>query len=364
VAHQQAYCLDCIRTHRETHQPVSRQTTFYQTYGYLKDGMWNIPLQAWVSEPPDRLRQLIARGAMHAIREMAELEDLTDLQQRLYRERTSDFVADSKSRTRISIQFDQDPENEHFRLIGTDKARKTDFNGRLDGVLHIPETRIAEIVEAQGSNNGWLAFHSTTETAPGKGRVQLVPPGGTSVISDIDDTIKVTNIPNGRAEVLNNTFFKEFEAVPCMASMYQGFDSNTVFHYVSGAPWQLYRPLSDFLFSQSAGFPPGSVHMKNARTNPFESETYRDMWQLLGIGGSATVEQKTTQITELLRHFPERQFILIGDSGEHDPEIFKSVKSNHPQQVKKMFIRDITNAKNSQPSRLQGMTILNPKRTL
>jgi Uncharacterized conserved protein (DUF2183) len=96
------------------------------------------------------------------------------------------------------------------------------------------------------------------------------------VISDIDDTIKITEIPAGFKVVVINTFFRDFVAAPEMAKMYQGFNGAS-FHYVSGGPWQLYGPLSEFLFSEKAGFPEGTFHMKQVSKNLLSAATWEDL---------------------------------------------------------------------------------------
>ena len=98
--------------------------------------------------------------------------------------------------------------------------------------------------------------------------------------------------------------------------------------------------------------------MKNVRTNPAESASYKDFWKLAGFAGSATVAQKIAQINLLLSHFPKRTFTLIGDSGEHDPEIFAAVRQSHPDQVEEIRIRDVVNAETLEPDRLGGMTVI------
>ena len=91
------------------------------------------------------------------------------------------------------------------------------------------------------------------------GRVQLVEPQGRSVISDIDDTIKITGVGDPQA-MLANTFLRPLRPVPGMATLYrQWADRGAVFHYVSASPWQLYAPLADFLAAEQfpAGTPAG-----------------------------------------------------------------------------------------------------------
>ena len=117
---------------------------------------------------------------------------------------------------------------------------------------------------------------------------------------------------------------------------------------------------SRWLFEGNADFPPGSFHMKNVRTNPFESESYEDFRKLANGSGSATVEQKYKQLLTLVDHFPLRQFLLIGDSGERDPEIFQRIREARAQQIKEIRIRDVVNARQYAPERLDGMSIIEP----
>jgi phosphatidate phosphatase APP1 len=218
-----------------------------------------------------------------------------------------------------------------------------------------------KLLKAQESEHGWLTYRAVSDKHGGAGLLRLLPFTGLSVISDIDDTIKITDIPAGESVVLMNTFFRNFVAVPCMADIYRTFGKEVAFHYVSGAPWQMYSPLSMFLFSKSIGFPRGSFHMKNVRTNPFESETYQDLWILIASGSQeSTFAQKIFQINILMKNFPARKFILIGDSGERDPEVFRKINENFPGQVQEIRIRDVVNDKEKKPSRLDGMTLISP----
>jgi len=47
-------------------------------------------------------------------------------------------------------------------------------------------------------------------------------------------------------------------------------------------------------------------------------------------------------IEPLLSQFPQRQFVLVGDSGEKDPEIYGAIARRHPRQVHRIFIREVT----------------------
>ena len=161
------------------------------------------------------------------------------------------------------------------------------------------------------------------------------------MISDIDDTIKITEIPAGSKVVVRNTFFRDFVAAPEMAKMYQGFNGAS-FHYVSGGPWQLYGPLSEFLFSEKGGFPEGTFHMKQVSKNLLSADTWEDLKELV-TNENVTFEQKVSQISEIMQSFPERKFILVGDSGEKDPEVYREIKKKFPNQVQEIRIRDVVN---------------------
>src|SRR5690606_7294133 len=97
------------------------------------------------------------------------------------------------------------------------------------------------------------------------GEIELIPPVGVSVIADIDDTIKITNVAD-RRELLANTFTREFQSVPEMANVYQKWaNAGASVHYVSSSPWHLYSLLLDWLDKDQ--FPVGSLHLRNVRLN-------------------------------------------------------------------------------------------------
>ena len=349
-------CLVSFSGLTDSPEETEKQVTIYNSYGYLSDGVWQIPLLVRIYEKPNLLARATGKGIREIIQQKANIEELNQAQKLIFKERAAGFLLDNESDEMVWLEFENDPEGERFQING---QQRSDRNGRIEGLIKLNAERAAQLLHAQKSERGWLKIKAVSSEQAGEGFIQLVPEKGLSVISDIDDTVKVTNIPFGSAEVLNNTFFKPFVAAPGMADAYQAFDGNVTFHYISGGPWQLYQPLSEFLFSDEAGFPRGSLHMKNVRTNPFESESYDDISKLIS-GGSkkATFTQKVSQLSTLFTRFPHRQFILIGDSGELDPEIYQHIKKLFPQQVHSIRIRDVVNARQCNPKRLEDMTII------
>ena len=320
---------------------------FYPAYGYLKNDAWQIPLQAWVQEDRALLEALADLPGKLGITERRELQN--------FHQRIRAFMADSKSRQRVMFRFEQDPEQQEYALQDNNgESQKSGLNGLVEGVLSLPVAKAEDLLRQQNSQSGWLTFQASSAGHSGTGRIQLIPPTGLSIVSDIDDTVKVTEIPAGKEVVVRNTFLRDFVAAPEMAAMYQQFDHAT-FHYVSGGPFQLYAPLSEFLLQ--AGFPEGTFHMKVIPKHLLSLHTWEGLARLV-VNPAATFDHKIKEISELLRRFPQREFILIGDSGERDPEIYAQLRREFKAQIKEIRIRDVVNDQENNKARLAEMTII------
>ena len=153
---------------------------------------------------------------------------------------------------------------------------------------------------------------------------------GISLISDIDDTIKHSAISHGAREIFKNTFIRQLEdlTIKGVREWYSKLASMGVkLHYVSNSPWQLF-PLLKSYFALS-GLPPGSFHLK----------AYSGMLQ--GIFEPAA-ERKKGSIDRIMNDFPDRKFVLVGDSGEADLEVYTDAVLANPGRVLAVFIRDVT----------------------
>jgi phosphatidate phosphatase APP1 len=174
--------------------------------------------------------------------------------------------------------------------------------------------------------------------SPGGGPVRstgwvLVPSGaGFGIISDIDDTVVRSSATNALKMawivLLNNAHNRlPFQGVAAFYEALQrgaeGKGYNPIF-YVSSSPWNIYDVLEDFL--NVHGVPPGPLFLKD--------------WSL-GVLGKHR-DHKLGIIRRLLRTYPELPFVLIGDSGEQDPEIYRQAVREHPGRVRAIYIRDVT----------------------
>jgi phosphatidate phosphatase APP1 len=329
-------------------QRDAEEVIFYPTYGFKQGTDWIIPMRAKVQEPRDvaaLIKTLFGR-----------LPDPDASDTSHFKARIADFLADDESGEDVRLTYDNDPDRKEYRIAdAAGRFIRTDKNGVVEGTLTLPEDLAQRLLTQQGSTSGWLTYHAISADHTGTGRVRLIGPTGVSVVSDIDDTIKVTEIPAGARVFVHNTFYRDFVPTTELSAKYAEL-GDAAFHYVSGGPWQLYRPVSTFLIG-GKHFPEGTFHMKSLTggiRTPVAS--LEDLSRFVLPGG--TFEHKVSQITTLMKRFPGRKFVLIGDSGEQDPDVYRNIQTTFGAQVQAIIIRDLTNDRQLKPARLHGMTIV------
>ena len=144
------------------------------------------------------------------------------------------------------------------------------------------------------------------------------------VISDVDDTIIQTGVQRV-GEMLLQTFTGSeltrtpFPGAPELYRDLAGRD-NPVF-YVSSSPWNLHAFLHGFL--RHRDFPLGPLLL-------------RDL-----VGTADGRARKHDWIEEVLELHPDLRFVLIGDSGEKDPQIYADIVRDHPGRVLAVYIREV-----------------------
>ncbi len=288
---------------------------FFNTAAWLDKGgtHWQIPIHAWVYEPAD---SELRKGLFAALLESGYALKVTDETTEVFKQRSNLLLADNERGKRLVI-----------RLAGRDyELPLSKKNGHVHALLQLPVATAAAV-----SEQGRLRFFALTQ--PGderrfEGQVELVTGPGISVISDIDDTIKITQVTDHR-KLFDNTFFRDFQAVAGMPELYRSLAAGGArLHFVSSSPWQLYEPLQSFI--DAAGFPWATLNLKSIR---FRDKT------LLNFFKKGT-ETKPEQIEPILQRYPRRKFILIGDSGEQDPEVYGDIARRYPAQIFKVLIRN------------------------
>lgn len=292
---------------------LDEEVIILPTYAHLDDKQtaWVVPIHGWIFE---RERDSIWRSALaSAFISALDLEN-DAASSELFRQRAYMFLVDNERNKRLKLKIAD-------QVVTTDK---TGPNGHFYARTQLP---------ANNTRDGWQEINLITPGTDHRsfsGRIQLLANQGVSVISDIDDTIKQSNVLDKKA-LLANTFTKPFAAVDGMPALYQHWQQQgAMFHYVSSSPWQLYPALTEFF--QQAGLPAGSFHLKLFR---LKDETALAMFD-------SPLESKVATISEIIHTYPQRKFILVGDSGEKDPEVYAQIYRQFTQQIAHIYIRDVT----------------------
>jgi len=179
--------------------------------------------------------------------------------------------------------------------------------------------------------------------------LEIVRPSATArfgVISDIDDTVLVTRATSMlrmmRLTLLSSSASRvAFDGVaPFYQALVKG--GNPIF-YVSSSPWNLYEFLDDFL--RVRGLPAGPLFLRDFGLD-------RDK---LVAGPHA--KHKGAAIAAVLERHGELPFVLIGDSGQHDPEIYRDMVEAYPGRIKAIYIRDVTEAARDAAVREHGVAL-------
>lgn len=297
------------------------QVLFYPTLGWPTDNKpdadWEIEIHGYIFEAGNHA------AGVRLVRELTGIDEakLAPEELKIFQQRAELFAVDHERGKAIPIRIGERtvtlPESEANGHIQT-RLRLTHAEVKAASNGDFRELTIEAILPKRDSR----AFAGTVHLAP-----QL---SGWHVISDIDDTIKVSQVRN-KPELMLNTFCRPFRPVPGMAKLYRSWAADQVrFHYVSASPWQLYSPLAAFI--REHDFPAGSFHMKLFRLQD------RTRTSLFGL----QEEYKRGVIEPLLKRFPKDRFVLVGDSGEQDHKIYANLFRDYPEQVSHIFIRNAT----------------------
>ena len=233
------------------------------------------------------------------------------------------FASDEVAGARVRASFE-----------GLSVEAKADVEGFFEVRFRLPEP-----LDGQA---GWypVELELLSPPSPGGGPVRstgqvLVPQGARfGVISDLDDTVvrsSATNVLKMAWIVLRNNAHTRlpFEGVSAFYKALQlgkdGQSFNPIF-YVSSSPWNIYDLLEDFL--DVHGVPHGPLFLKD--------------WSPTVLGKHK--DYKIGVIRRLLETYGDLPFVLIGDSGEEDPEIYLQTVREHPGRILAIYIRDVTSA--------------------
>lgn len=170
------------------------------------------------------------------------------------------------------------------------------------------------------------------------------------IISDIDDTIKVTNVCSDKRSIFRNTFADDMSTweVPGVADFFRFLNQkyDVSFFYVSNSPYQLYSNLMKFF--KMFEFPAGAVYLKRYSGN------------ILNSFMEPSHARKKVPLERIFTHFSDKKFFLIGDTSEQDLEAYVDIARLHPENVAGIFLRVAPNSMNVDTLKLI-LEILNKK---
>lgn len=204
---------------------------------------------------------------------------------------------------------------------GTVGEVRSDRDGYVDAVLDV-----------EGLAPGWHEFVlRLADGASASAQVLVVDPAArTALVSDVDDTILETGLSRG-LEFLRITLLTEVHErtpLPGAAPLYRAL--GTPVFYVSTSPWNLHEMLLEFVVLR--GFPLGPLLLTDWGPTPGA----RSIRGLFRIGAQA---HKLGVVGRLLDEHPQLGLVLIGDSGQRDPEIYATLARTSPERIRAIYIR-------------------------
>lgn len=152
------------------------------------------------------------------------------------------------------------------------------------------------------------------------------------IISDIDDTVMVTALPRPFLAAWN-TFVLDEHARSPVAGMSVLYDRlmylrpKSPIIYLSTGAWNVAQTLKRFLSRNL--YPEGPLLLTD--WGPTATRAFR-----------SGQEHKRTQLERLAREYPNIKWLLVGDDGQHDEEIYGEFVENHPNNVAAVCIRQLT----------------------
>lgn len=181
------------------------------------------------------------------------------------------------------------------------------------------------------------------------GHVIVPPPDAQfGVISDIDDTVMQTHATDllrmARTVFLGSARTRlPFKGVAALyRALHAGPDGRALnpLFYVSSSPWNLYDLLYDFFELQN--IPVSALFLRDWGVSEEQ------------VGPGRHRSHKLDAINKIMGLYEHLPFILIGDSGQKDPEIYEEVVRLYPNRVLSVYIRNVT----PDPARIAAIRML------
>ncbi|KJZ79453.1 hypothetical protein HIM_00922 [Hirsutella minnesotensis 3608] len=274
---------------------------------------WRAEFVTAVFEREDKGRLIDVVGGI------ARAVGLTDdaRERRTVEERVLPFLWDPSAARTVNVA-------QRGRLL---KLGPTDTDGLAANQHRVPSSPEGSLVKTSAKTRGG-------DGAITHMRTYFAGPDGWGVISDVDDTIKVT-LTSDPVGILRESFVNPPSPIPGMPELYAEINDmlpdNTAWFYLTASPYNLYPFLKQF---RRQFYPPGTLILRES--------SWKTIAGLLSALTLDTEEYKVDRMTKIHTWLPRRKMIVVGDSTQSDPEAYGEIYRTRPGWIKLILIRKVT----------------------
>lgn len=196
----------------------------------------------------------------------------------------------------------------------------------------VSEQLIVAIEDHKDGESATIPAATANITPHGPMLTHFAEPEGWAVISDIDDSIKITMTPSPIG-ILRSTFVDEPTPIPGMPELYASIQQtlSPTWFYLSASPYNLYPFLREFLHKH---YTPGTTILRDA--------SWMNLGGFLASLTQGTEAYKRSRIEKIHSWLPNRKILCVGDSTQSDPEAYGDICRRYKGWVKAVFIRKVT----------------------
>ena len=235
---------------------------------------------------------------------------------KLIKERLGLFIAQSIGKASLRVVVGSESADNPGKLVETKLF--TDGRGHFQAEIFVKYKPSLVLVNATAEDSIYAFLE-----------VKIAKPDGLGIISDIDDTVKHTGVIGDKRELMNRLLTGHLSSwnIPVVVRWYQDILALTgaTFHYVSNSPWQLFNLIHQYF--ETVKLPLGSIHLKQYSGNIVASLR------------EPSSSRKGKTLVKILEDYPQKKFLCVGDSGEHDFDAYVALAKAYPNRIMAIYIR-------------------------
>lgn len=304
-------------------------------YANFTDQGWNVRFHGNVYKQPNTSNETLDDLANKLFIYGTSVQNLSDTEQAQTRNLTSEIFVIQQGNVNVSTIHLEPAQSQGASGQPGGGGSSNTTGGTQDITLPYPTTPEGDFdvflpINSNGLQNGnetqqIQRLNTQVQGASiGNSTAYLVPNEGLTIISDIDDILRVTKIYEPEQGLLNS-FARPFTAWENMPDIYRNWSvslPNMHFHYLTTTPEQVTRNYMQFIY---ATYPGGSFD-----TRPLN---FSDI--------DATISIRKFLLTKIFETFPQRKFILVADTSNSDVmKDYPAMATDFPGQVQCIFLRN------------------------